>query len=190
MATFEFVRQGLRVDGRLLICVVAFGGQVPGFDGDEMRRQGGMVEDVGGTAAGDGQVVGSSELGHVWTGRPPREAEVTLTITERQGRAAWLEALLGAHGGDVPQEHKLVGDRTGGAFTAPVRIADLRWDWPQVPDVLQVTMTFRELKPEIANERTAPVPTAQRQETPAPPAPVLNQADTERLELLEAALAP
>ena len=186
--TFEFVPTGLRADGTLIICVIAFGGNVPGFDGDEMREQAGLVEGVSGTAAGDGEIVGSSGLGHVWRGRPPREAEITLTIMGPD-RGDALRLLLGAHGGDAPQEHRLVGDRTGGAFPGPVRISAFRWDWPQVPDMLQVRMTFRELKPEVANARTAPVPTTPRAVDPAPPVTVLNQPDLVRLSEVERALA-
>ena len=171
--TFEFVPQGIQIDGRLIVCVVAFSGTVPGFDDDELREQAGLVEDVGGTAAGDGQIVGSSELGHVWSGREPREAELTLTIMG-PNRGDSLRLLLDAHGGDVPQEHRLVGDRTGGAFPGPVRISALSWDWPQVPDVLEVRMTFRELQPEVANARTAPLPTVERAVDPPPPADLLN----------------
>ena len=106
--TFEFVPTGLRADGTLIICVIAFGGNVPGVDDDEMREQAGLVEGVSGTAAGDGEIVGSSGLGHVWRGRPPREAEITLTIMGPD-RGDALRLLLGAHGGDAPQEHRLVG---------------------------------------------------------------------------------
>ena len=186
--TFEFVPTGLRADGTLIICVIAFGGNVPGFDGDEMREQAGMVSGVSGTAAGDGEIVGSSALGHVWSGRAPSEAEITLTIMGPD-RGDALRLLLGAHGGDAPQEHRLVGDRTGGAFPGSVRISAFSWDWPQVPDVLQVSMTFRDLKPEVANARTAPVPTTPRAVDPAPPVTVLNQPDLVRLSEVERALA-
>ena len=186
--TFEFVPTGLRVDGTLIICVVAFNGSVPGVDDDEMREQAGLVEGVSGTAAGDGEIVASSQIGHVWKGRPPREAKLGLTIMGPD-RGDALRLLLGAHGGEAPQEHRLVGDRTGGAFPGPVRISAFDWDWPQVPNVLQVDMTFRELKPEVANARTEPVPVAERQVDPAPPVTVLNQPDLVRLSEVERALA-
>ena len=50
-------------------------------------------------------------------------------------------------------------------------------------------MTFRELKPEVANARTAPVPTTPRAVDPAPPVTVLNQPDLVRLSEVERALA-
>ena len=58
-----------------------------------------------------------------------------------------------------------------------------------MPNVLQVNMTFRELKPEVANARTEPVPVAPRAVDPAPPTTVLNQPDLVRLTEVERALA-
>ena len=66
-----------------------------------------------------------------------------------------------------------------------MRISALSWDWPQVPDVLEVRLTFRDLQPELANKRTATLPPAQRVVDPAPPGELLNPDDLLLLAELE-----
>ena len=156
---------------------------------DELDEQGGIIEqETAGTGAGDGQVVGSSEVQWIWTGWEPRRAQLVLSISGPE-RGAHLRTLHIASHGDVPQQHTIVGDRTGGALDSPVVIETFDWNWPHQPDEIEVTIGFVELKPGIASLVTAPRPVLPDPDPEPQPADLLDDEDSTQIEEAEAALA-
>ena len=131
--------------------------------------RGGLIEQVtAAVGAGDGQVAGASETRYIWTGWEPRRAHMTLLLTGNT-RAADLRFLHAASHGGVPQQHRVVGDRTGGALDSPVVIERFSWSWPHTPDTLEIELEFMELEPGIAGLVTAaPPPTPAVETDPVP----------------------
>lgn len=187
--TFRFVTSGLEVSGgtepaRLIIGTVDFNTDGGDLVHEVLRKKGALIDrGDAATGAGDGQVVSTSDVDWIFHGWQPRIATVDLLVTGPD-RGDHLQFLLKAYYGGVPQEHRLVGDRTGGAFDSPVVMRRLRWRWPQTPDELYIKMVFRELKPQITVRTTAPEPVTPRTVDPPPDAAVLTDDDLARFRRL------
>ena len=162
--TFALVSQGLRVDDRLIVCRAEFSSDGGDLRYDEQDKQGGLLDQVKASVAGTSQVAGASEVTWIWTGWEPRRAHMTLLLTGSR-RAADLRFLHTASRGEVPQQHRIVGDQTGGAFESPVFIETFHWDWPHTPDELEITIVFFEEEPKVTDLVTTPPPPTPAVET-------------------------